>query len=641
MSQSHKQTHFAKVVLGIFLILFVKLTAFSQNNTLRPNANYEEDHLCGTLDPTPEQIEQTIKDMANFIPVKNAGTNCVGIMPHIFRTDGGTGGLTTEQLAKGLTFLNKFYLDTNIEFYYCGVNYINNSDLYDFDGTAPDNDTEDALAAATTIATDAVNIFFLNSIVTASGLAVCGYAYFPNDSPATNRILMDISCMFNANGTYVHEFGHYFNVYHTHQSTEHGPGHANAENVPRNGIDANCSTKGDLLCDTEADPRYDSSHFDVPTCMDTGGEMDINGVLYTPPVENLMSYYPDVCGGIFTTEQYTRIQAAYVTRSNHTTYSFDCTPPTVSVPTGLTATFTPNRIALNWVDAANNELGYLLERSTTSSSAGFEAIVNGATGENGTSLSDSDIIPNMTYWYRVKPINGDCDTYSTTATETTPSQFFCPANSNICDEFIGRVQIGTIDNTTACTPSGYHNYQAQSTDVSIGVIHPLTITNGTPAYPLDRCGVWVDWNHDDDFEDANESITVFGSPGIGPYTANISPPAGTPQGDHIIRIRITYNTPPLPCGTQNWGEVEDYTLSLNTCMGILTRTWTGAVNNDWTNTGNWDCGVPTNMHDVIIPSGTPDAILNSGQTGFCHTIDVQNGAVLIVPNDAELIVEEP
>ena len=125
-----------------------------------------------------------------------------------------------------------------------------------------------------------------------------------------------------------------------------------------------------------------------------------------------MSYYPDACGGILTPQQYTRIQQGYMSRAGATLYSLDCTPPAITVPVGLAATFVTNKVDLVWTDAANNELGYLIERSTTSATAGFEALIGGGVGENVSTFSDNTINANNTYWYRVKPINGACNTYS-------------------------------------------------------------------------------------------------------------------------------------------------------------------------------------------------------------------------------------
>lgn len=145
---------------------------------------------------------------------------------------------------------------------------------------------------------------------------------------------------------------------------------------------------------------------------------------------------------------------------------------------------------------------------------------------------------------------------------------YCVANATTCDEYISRVQVGTIDNLSACSPGGYADYTAQSTSMNIGTGYPITITNGYP-YPSDQCGIWVDWNNDFDFNDANETITVLGTPGIGPYTATITPPTGTPLGNKRLRIRICYTTGLDPCGTATYGEVEDYTINV-TSSGCTT-----------------------------------------------------------------------
>ncbi len=134
---------------------------------------------------------------------------------------------------------------------------------------------------------------------------------------------------------------------------------------------------------------------------------------------------------------------------------------------------------------------------------------------------------------------------------------YCAATGT-CDEYIARVQLNEIDNMTACT--NYGNYTAQSTIMSVGSSYQITVTNGTP-YADDQCGVWVDWNQNEIFDD-NESIPVNGSPGYGPYTATITPPAGAVPGETRLRARITYYQTPMPCGATTYGEVEDYTVNV-------------------------------------------------------------------------------
>lgn len=54
--------------------------------------------------------------------------------------------------------------------------------------------------------------------------------------------------------------------------------------------------------------------------------------------------------------------------------------------------------------------------------------------------------------------------------------------------------------------------------------------------------------------------------------------------------------------------------------------WTGAVNTSWTNTGNWDDGVPTNIHSAVIPSVPNQPLIISNQT--IRSITIQAGAAV-------------
>ena len=46
-----------------------------------------------------------------------------------------------------------------------------------------------------------------------------------------------------------------------------------------------------------------------------------------------------------------------------------------------------------------------------------------------------------------------------------------------------------------------------------------------------------------------------------------------------------------------------------------TTTWTGAVNTNWDNAGNWDNGVPAANYIVIFPAGTTGNITRVAQSG--------------------------
>ncbi len=172
-------------------------------------------------------------------------------------------------------------------------------------------------------------------------------------------------------------------------------------------------------------------------------------------------------------------------------------------------------------------------------------------------------LPNQTM-SQCDALNGTW-TYGIDCTTPCPAGQYCEAGSGYtgCDEYISNVTVGTINNTTVCIGGtiNYADYTTLSTTMTIGTGYAISVTNGNP-YANDALGIWVDWNRDGDFDDANEAMAVTGSPGVGPYTATITPPAGSFIGNVRMRIRLTWNVTPVPCGVDSYGEVEDYTINV-------------------------------------------------------------------------------
>ena len=72
-------------------------------------------------------------------------------------------------------------------------------------------------------------------------------------------------------------------------------------------------------------------------------------------------------------------------------------------PTNLTATATRTSVTLVWVDAANNNVSYNIQRA---SNATFTAGINNNTsGANSTGVTQTGRTPNRTYYYRVQAVN--------------------------------------------------------------------------------------------------------------------------------------------------------------------------------------------------------------------------------------------
>ena len=130
-----------------------------------------------------------------------------------------------------------------------------------------------------------------------------------------------------------------------------------------------------------------------------------------------------------------------------------------------------------------------------------------------------------------------------------------------CDQYISRVQLGDIDNTSDCALGwyGYSDFTYHSTELSVGSETPITITIDY-GEEGDQCAVWIDWNRDFDFYDAGEAIALEGTPGPGPYTGTVTPPPDAVVGPTRMRVRSVRDEEPLPCGEQSIGEAEDYTI---------------------------------------------------------------------------------
>jgi hypothetical protein len=132
---------------------------------------------------------------------------------------------------------------------------------------------------------------------------------------------------------------------------------------------------------------------------------------------------------------------------------------------------------------------------------------------------------------------------------------YCAATSLYCALYISHVEVGEIDNTSEC--ENYADFTDISTEMVIGNPYEMIITI-TDGHASNEGAVWIDWNQDADFYEDGELIALEGSPGQGPYTASVVPPADAVLGETRMRIRLLWFDPIDPCGTTDYGEVEDY-----------------------------------------------------------------------------------
>ncbi len=110
-------------------------------------------------------------------------------------------------------------------------------------------------------------------------------------------------------------------------------------------------------------------------------------------------------------------------------------------------------------------------------------------------------------------------------------------------------------------------------------VHTVTVTFGTGTYTYNMgASVWIDYNNDGDFNDANERVcytaTTVAQPG--PVNMTFTPPTGI-GGLRRLRVRVTYSsTPTNPSSALTYGETEDYLVNLGFAIATTSPLPTGA-----------------------------------------------------------------
>jgi GEVED domain/SprB repeat len=185
---------------------------------------------------------------------------------------------------------------------------------------------------------------------------------------------------------------------------------------------------------------------------------------------------------------------------------------------------------------------------------------------------------------------------------------YCTATNSSCDEAINNVTFGAINNTTTC--GNYVNYTALSANVSPGGTYTISVKTNL-YYSGDSATVWIDFNRNGSLTDAGEkfNLTYTGSAGV--FTGSIAVPTGASIGKTLMRVRMTYNITPTPCGSVSWGEVEDYTINVNAAGNTYAWTPSAGLTGAATVTPTITAATATQTYTVTLTSSAGCTATNS------------------------------
>ncbi len=267
------------------LLLCLSLLLWTcQRNLNSTNQKVKKAIICGVdLANTYDSYLNKIIELQNKYPVKSKKKLVFGVRV-FYVSAGNVEVLNNADLATTFTNLNIAFQSVNLEFKQEGQ-------VMNIQKELKVDDLYGNLAAEEEFVAPYYEQRFLNLFIIENYEQVVGYTHYPMAN--INRIFIAKEKLHDP--SLVHEFGHFFGLLHTFESTL-----STAELA----LSKNCKNDGDKICDTPPDPL--GASFIEDDCTLFGEYKDEKGNTFKPDMSNFMSYYGK-CRSNFSTEQFERI----------------------------------------------------------------------------------------------------------------------------------------------------------------------------------------------------------------------------------------------------------------------------------------------------------------------------------------------
>lgn len=236
---------------------------------------------------------------------------------------------------------------------------------------------------------------------------------------------------------------------------------------------------------------------------------------------------------------------------------------TCTIPSGLaTSAMTATSATLSWSNSG--AASYNLQWKATSSSTWTTV-----SGISGTSYNLTGLTGCTNYQFKVQSVcSSSSSAYSSVfAFQTagcTSGSYCTSAGNSTTYEYIKKVVLGSISNLSGDN-GGYADYTSLSTNIVAGHSYKFKGKSGFHGTIYTQYWtVYIDYNHDGDFNDANETVANFTTSSTTIVTKQFTVPSGVTNGPTRMRVQMHYGSYITdPCSTFNYGEVEDYTVNIS------------------------------------------------------------------------------
>lgn len=266
------------------------------------------------------------------------------------------------------------------------------------------------------------------------------------------------------------------------------------------------------------------------------------------------------------TQAYSSVNATPGSHTNGKIYRWTPpAPPACAGPSSLTfSNVTSTTATISWTAASpapSSGYEYFYSTSATAPTAGTTP--SGSTAAGVTTANLTGLTANTTYYFWLRSNCGGSGTSTWAGSSTFFTGYCQPTGTSgyTINSFVTTNGITNISNSTGGN-GGYGNFTAQAASNSVGSPTNFTVTHSATGGGA-GVGVWIDWNNDFDFADANEQIAITTGWNYSPFSGVINIPVGTTVGDRRLRVVLDYNAiTPSSCPVGISGETEDYTFTV-------------------------------------------------------------------------------